>query len=164
MGSELTQRKEGKEEIVLHLAIPRPTRGGDRLEGHHLAPAVAADLSPADAAVAEGLGVCGVEVAAPAPGAADAEFVLGRACPVHRCFLRCIAAKLTRSRFAGAVPSVPGKMTPWIDAATAQPTRQSSQWLSPRSGRCFGWLGGGLDQDTVKTEFRRLARKYDEQA
>jgi len=31
-------------------------------------------------------------------------------------------------------------------------------------GRCFGWLGaGGLDQDTVKTEFRRLAKKYDAQ-
>jgi hypothetical protein len=30
-------------------------------------------------------------------------------------------------------------------------------------GRCFGWLGGGLDQDTIKTEFRRLARKYDAQ-
>ncbi len=123
----MTQWKEGKEEIVLHLAIPRPTRGGDRLEGHHLAPAVAADLPPADATVAERLGVSGVEVAAPALGAADAEFVPGRPRSVHRCFLRCIAAKLTRSRFAEAWPSVPGRTTPCMDAATAQPTRQSSQ-------------------------------------
>ena len=31
-------------------------------------------------------------------------------------------------------------------------------------GRCFGWIGGGIDQDTIKTEFRRLAKKYDAQA
>jgi hypothetical protein len=31
-------------------------------------------------------------------------------------------------------------------------------------GRCFGWIGGDIDQDTIKAEFRRLAKKYDAQA
>ncbi len=31
-------------------------------------------------------------------------------------------------------------------------------------GRCFGWIASGFDQDQVKTEFRRLAKKYDAQA
>lgn len=30
-------------------------------------------------------------------------------------------------------------------------------------GRCFGWIGSGYDQDAIKTEFRRLAKKYDAQ-
>ena len=30
-------------------------------------------------------------------------------------------------------------------------------------GRSFGWLGTAFDQDAIKTEFRRLAKKYDAQ-
>ncbi len=31
-------------------------------------------------------------------------------------------------------------------------------------GRSFGWIANGFDQDQIKTEFRRLAKKYDAQA
>lgn len=31
-------------------------------------------------------------------------------------------------------------------------------------GRSYGWLGTAFDQDAVKTEFRRLAKKYDAQS
>ncbi len=32
------------------------------------------------------------------------------------------------------------------------------------NGRCFGWIAADFDQDQIKTEFRRLAKKYDAQA
>lgn len=45
----------------------------------------------------------------------------------------------SRTRLFGLSPdcSVPNKTQPAVPAATAQPTRQSSQWLSACSGRIF---------------------------
>ena len=40
-----------------------------------------------------------------------------------------------RSLFAATSPSVPNSTTPCMDAATAEPTKQSNQWLSGCSGR-----------------------------
>jgi hypothetical protein len=39
-----------------------------------------------------------------------------------------------RFRFRPGRDSIPGRLTPQVLAATAQPTRQSSQWLSGRVG------------------------------
>ena len=49
----------------------------------------------------------------------------------------CISVKLIRSLLTSALLSMPGRITPCIDAATAEPTKQSNQWLSGCSGRCF---------------------------
>ena len=49
-----------------------------------------------------------------------------RSCDSRRRFRGCCLC----SRFAGSA-------TPWIDAPTAQPTTQSSQWLSTASGLSF---------------------------
>jgi len=49
----------------------------------------------------------------------------------------CSSAKLIRSGFLAGWASVPSSIAPCIDAATAVPTTQSNQWLSPRSGRIF---------------------------
>jgi hypothetical protein len=95
--------------------------------GHDLAVAMAADLAAPDAAVAERFGVCGVEVPAATARAADAAFIGVLGAFVHRRLLRCSSAKLTRLRLAGAGTDVPIKTAPCIEAATAQPTRQSNQ-------------------------------------
>ena len=52
-------------------------------------------------------------------------------------FLRCSSRKLTRWRLGWAARSVPKSIAPCMEAATAHPTRQSSQWLSGCSGRAF---------------------------
>jgi hypothetical protein len=52
--------------------------------------------------------------------------------PSHR-YLLCKSACVYRFRCRPAAVS-PGALTPAIDAATAQPTRQSSQWLSGLDG------------------------------
>ncbi len=51
--------------------------------------------------------------------------------------LRCKSESLSLGRVRMDRWSVPGKMAPIIDAPTAQPTRQSSQWLSTAAGRIF---------------------------
>src|SRR3989304_1267446 len=84
-------------------------------------------------------GVEDAEVAAAAVAATPAAGVLfaGVFTRRHALFLRCNSAKLTRPRLIGEVAWVPGSTAPWVEAATAVPTRQSNQWLSARSGRCF---------------------------
>ena len=54
-----------------------------------------------------------------------------------RFLFRWISAKLTRDLLWGATPVNSFSAAPCIEAATAHPTMQSSQWLSPRSGRDF---------------------------
>jgi hypothetical protein len=48
-----------------------------------------------------------------------------------------MSLKLKRFGAISRVESIPNKIAPCIDAATAEPTRQSNQWLSGCSGRCF---------------------------
>ena len=76
-------------------------------------------------------GVHHVEVAAAAGRTFQAKlfFVLLHASPL-RCF--CRSESLTRVRRGAALPPVPASAAPCIEAAAAQPTRQSSQWLSGR--------------------------------
>ncbi len=94
---------------------------------HDRASAMAADLAAADAAVAKWFGIRGVEMPAGALGAADASVVVGLGTLFHRRLLRCSSAKLMRPRLAAGPTSAPSSVAPWIEAATAAPTRQSNQ-------------------------------------
>lgn len=87
---------------------------------------MAAFLTAANATVTQGFGVRGVEMAATARRAFNP--ALGREGLFHPLRLRWSSAKLTRSRFAFAtLPPESAKTEPWIEAATAQPTKQSNQ-------------------------------------
>lgn len=77
------------------------------------------------------------QMAATAGGAREAAFGFRSWTAGHGRLRFCSSAKLTRDRPAVAVRSMAIRAAPCIDAATAQPTRQSNQWLSPRSGRAF---------------------------
>lgn len=60
--------------------------------------------------------------------------------PLAPCHFRrfpCKSDSRTLSRLGPGRESVPNKTAPCIDAATAQPTRQSNSWLSLAGGRSF---------------------------
>jgi hypothetical protein len=99
-----------------------------------------AALAAADDFAAVGLaGVNHTQVPAAALAATQAAilgfflFVFG----FHVRFFRWSSAKLTRCFSTATARLISAKEEPCTEAATAQPTRQSNQWLSPRSGRCF---------------------------
>ena len=59
----------------------------------------------------------------------DAGSLLLAGLTIYRLLL-CSSDSRIRWRTGAALTSVPGNTAPWIEAATAQPTRQSNQWLS----------------------------------
>ncbi len=60
----------------------------------------------------------------------------GSCCPFNP-FAAAIPKARPGGRLGVARRSIPGNAAPWIEAATAQPTRQSSQWLSTAATRNF---------------------------
>ena len=123
------------ESSLLHVAIL--VAGGRDFIGHDPPSAVPTLFSPADATITKWFGVGRVKVPAPTLRASDPSIAVFLFLLAHRFRFLCIWAKLTRPDLRMLTESLPESATPCIDAPTQQPTMQSSQWLSVRSGRCF---------------------------
>ena len=93
------------------------------------------DPTSGDLAASSRPGVERVVMSATALATLDSPFVFLHIL-AHARFLRCSSSRETRFRRGGASIGwcTPPSATPCIEAATAQPTRQSSQWLSGRNG------------------------------
>ena len=100
-----------------------------------LMPALPTDPTSGDLAVGSRPGVERAVMPTAAPATHDTPVVLFHIL-AHARFLRWISSRETRFRRGGASIGwcTPPSATPCIEAATAQPTRQSSQWLSDRNG------------------------------
>ena len=94
-------------------------------------------FSPSDTTITKWFGVGCIEVSAPTLWAHDTSLLFFLFGITHRFRFLWSSAKLTRPDFGIPTDSLPERATPCIDAPTQQPTMQSSQWLSVRSGRCF---------------------------
>ena len=95
---------------------------------------------PTDDSVVAAAGVDGKKMTTSAV-AADQTNVWDRAgidgCLFHDWRLRWRSESLMRFRDCDRLLDTPGRDDHWIDVATPQPTRQSSQWLSGRVARSF---------------------------
>ena len=100
-----------------------------------LMPTMPTSPTPSNLAAGLGAGIQRAVMPTAAPATHDSPFVFLHIL-AHCCFLRWISPRDTRFRRGGASIGwwTPPSVTPCIEAATAQPTRQSSQWLSGRSG------------------------------
>jgi hypothetical protein len=119
------ERKKRFSKILLHLAFFLLCRRC--FVGDDSSAAMPTLFPSADATITKRLGVRGIEVIATALGALDSAFLGIWFLLLHRPRLRCNSAKLTRPCLLETRLSAPGKETPCIDAATAQPTTQSNQ-------------------------------------
>jgi hypothetical protein len=131
----LARKKASLRSSLLHVAIL--VLGGCDFIGHDPSAAMPTLFAPADTAITKRFGVGRVEVPTAALRANDPPIGVFLLLLAHRFRFLCISAKLILPDFGIPTESLPERATPCIDAPTQQPTMQSSQWLSPRSGRCF---------------------------
>lgn len=120
-------RKPEKILKSLHLAIARQLSQEFGFKRDDSASTVPALFSASDTAACDRLGMRCVEMAAAAVRTANAKLLLLGRSLGHDLLLFCSSAKLTRSLRFWLTGSIPSRATPCIEAATAAPTKQSSQ-------------------------------------
>lgn len=129
------RKRECLQTSLLHVAIL--VAGGRDFVGHDPSSAMPALFTPADATITKRFGVGRIKVTAPTLRANYPSIGVFLFLLAHRFRFLWSSAKLTRPDLGTPPDSLPERATPCIDAPTQQPTMQSSQWLSVRSGRCF---------------------------